>query len=209
MASKGTGQLERLKRRAEGREVREDHALILYASGKTYAEITLDLAEKFGTSRHSTSNTIDMVARAFRRHNVKPEDVDRARTRIAITLEEILRVWTPLALGHGLDADLQPRVPSDKAAKVVFDALDRYGAVTGAVKPPEKTTNITVINQVPPDADSKRAAALEELLRESRKLTVIDGELASAGTSLEANRDAGGGISQLMPSPVPTKKGQP
>jgi hypothetical protein len=138
VAEKGTARLERLKRREEGRVIREDHALRLFASGLTYEEITLDLADKFGTSRLSTSNTIDMVARAFKRHNVKPEDIEHARTRIAMVLEQMLRTWTPLALGQGLDADMNPRTPSDKAAKVVFDALDRYGAVTGAIKPPEE-----------------------------------------------------------------------
>jgi len=208
MASKGTARLERLKRREEGRIVREDHALRLFAGGLTYEEITLDLADKFGTSRLSASNTIDMVARAFRRHNVRPEDIELARTRIAIVLEEMLRVWTPLALGNGLDADLNPRVPSDKAAKVVFDALDRYGQVTGAIKPPEKTTNIQVNVTVPLDAESKRAAAMADLLREAQKLVIIDGELSNAGTSLDANRH-GGITNELMPPPVPSKKGQP
>jgi hypothetical protein len=134
VAEKGTARLERLKRREEGRVIREDHALRLFASGLTYEEITLDLA--------------------------------------------------------------------DKAAKVVFDALDRYGAVTGAIKPPEKTTNITLINQIPPDADSKRKAAQAELLREAAKLVTIEGELANAGTSLHANRGADAHQSLLPPPPL-------
>lgn len=207
MAEKGTARLERLKRREDARRIREDHALRLYASGMTYAEITLDLAEKFGTSRLSTSNTVDMVARAFERHAVKAEDVEHARTRISIVLEEMLRVWVPLAVGQGLDADMNPRSPNDKAADVVFKAIDRYAQVTGAVKPPEKQTNISVNVSVPVDAQSKAKAALDELLREAEKLVTIEGELSNAGTSLEATR---GGITtrELLPPPIP-KEGQP
>lgn len=208
MASKGTAQLERLKRRADAREVREDHALKLYASGLTFTEITLDLADTFGTSRTSASNTIEMVRRALRRHAVGPEDVDLARSRMLASLDVLLEAWMPRAIGQTLDADLNPMPPSDKAATVVLGILDRYAQVTGAVKPPERSTNITVINQVPPDADSKRHSVMEELRREATKLTVIDGELANAGTSLEAHRGGEGVANQLMSSPVP-KKGQP
>lgn len=204
MAEKGTARLERLKRREEARLIREDHALHLFASGLTYEEITLDLAEKFGTSRTSVSNTRLMIDRAFARHTVRPEDIETARTRLRVLLEEMLRVWTPLALGRGLDADLNPRMPSDKAAEVVFKAADRYAQVTGAIKPPDKQTNINVNVLVPPDAESKRALVAQELRRERDKLVVIEGELANAGTSLDAHRGTDG-RQQLLPPPVPTR----
>lgn len=208
MASKGTAQLERLKRREDARIVREDHALKLYASGLTFSEITLQLADTFGTSRTSSSNTMEMVRRALRRHTVGPEDVDNARARMLASLDVLLEAWMPRALGQALDpTTLQVVPPNDKAATVVLGILDRYAQVTGAVKPPERSTNIQVNVTVPDDAESKRAGVMEQLRRESAKLHVIDGELANAGTSLEANRH--GGISnELMPPPVP-KKGQP
>lgn len=209
MASKGTARLERLKNRAEAREVREDHALKLYASGLTLAEITLQLADTFGTSRTSASNTGEMVRRALRRHTVGPEDVDMARSRMLASLDVLLEAWMPRAIGQALDPNnLTPIPPSDKAAAVVLGILDRYAQVTGAVKPPERNTNITVINGIPDDAQSKRASAMDELRREAAKLITIDGHLADAGTSLEATRN-GGTTHELMPSPVPTKKGQP
>lgn len=208
MAGKGTAQLERLKRREDARVVREDHALKLYASGLTFADITNELADTFGTSRSSTSNTIEMVRRALRRHAVGPEDVDLARSRMLSSLDVLLEAWMPRAIGQAIDPAtglLLP--PSDKAANIVLGTLDRYAQVTGAVKPPERSTNITVINAVPTDADSKRTSAMDELRREAAKLVTIDGELANAGTSLDANRH-GGITNELMPAPVP-KKGQP
>lgn len=209
MAAKGTAQLERLKRREDARQYREDEALRYYASGLTLAEITGQLSGAFGTSRTSVSNTGEMIRRALRRHSVGPEDVDMARSRMLASLDVLLEAWMPLALGQGLDADLRPRNPSDKAATIVLGILDRYAQVTGAVKPPERSTHITVITTVPTDAESKRLTAMDEIRREAQKLVIIDGELAHAGTSLEANRHGGGITNELMPSPVPKKEKKP
>jgi len=208
MARKGDAALERMKRRKEAVEIREDHALQRFASGWTYEEITLDLAERFGTSRLSVSNTHEMVRRALARHEVRAEDIEAARTRMVVLMEEMLRTWAPLALGQGMDADMNPRLPSDKAAEVVFKTVDRYAQLTGAIKPPDKQTNIQVNVTVPQDADSKRAAAMQELFRETAKLVTIEGELANAGTSLDANRTGGRGNQELLPPP-PTGKDKP
>lgn len=210
MARKGDAALERMKRRADAVRVREDHALRLYASGQTFEEITLDLADKFGTSRLSVSNTGEMVRRALARHEVSAEDIEKARTRMVVLMEEMLRTWAPLALGHGMDADMNPRMPSDKAAEVVFKTIDRYAQLTGAIKPPDKQTNIQVNVTVPADAESKRAAAMAELIREAGKLVTIEGELAKAGTSLEANQAGGGrGHQELLPPPLTISKDKP
>lgn len=206
MATKGTARLERMKRRAEGVQVREDYALEKYAAGLTIVEITAKLAEVFGTSGLSVSNTWEMVRRSLRRHSVNPDDVDIARAKITLHLEKLLEVWLPRSLGHVVLPDGSQLPPSDKAATVVLQTLDRYAQVTGAVKPPEKTTNIQVNVAVPMDADGKRQAVMEELRREAAKLVVIDGELANAGTSLAANRQDGGGRQALLPPPDPTKE---
>lgn len=206
MAERGTARLERLKRREEGRHEREDFAVVAYAGGKTIQEITMELAVTYGTSAKSATNTWEMIRRGLARHHIDPEDTAIARARITVLLEQLIAKWSPYALGLTFHEDGSPRLPSDKAATILLNTLDRYGQVTGAIKPPDKSTHINVLVQVPADAEGKRVVAQEEIRREAAKLVTIDGELANAGTSLEANRHGGGIANQLMPPPVPKKE---
>lgn len=208
--AKDNAKIQRMRVRADTVRVREDFALAKYAAGATIVDITLALADTFGTSVTSVSNTWEMTQRALRRHAVKPEDVEAARARILLHLDKLLEAWLPRALGltQAPDGSLMP--PSDKAATIVLQTLDRLGQVTGAIKPPEKPTNINVNVIVPADAESRRHAALDELRREAAKLIVIDGELTGAGTSLEATRTADHPDRQaLLPPPAPIRKEQP
>lgn len=183
--SQSKSRIERRRRREEARDVRDDEALRLYASGLSFEEIAIELSRTFGTSPTSVSNTYLMIRRALTRHHVNTEDVDTARVRVITHLEALLHTWMPRALGNALDAQLQPVAPSDKAAGIVLQTLDRYAQLTGAVQSVGQTTNIAVSVTVPADADDKRRLVMDSLRREADKLRIVDVELASAGTSLE------------------------
>lgn len=202
MATKDSSAVKRLRLREEGRRVRDDFALRLFASGLTHPEIAVELASEFGTSPASVSNTHLMVQRALQRHAVESQDVELARSRALVTLERLLEAWAPLAVGQGLDSQLQPRLPSDKAAEILLKTLDRWTALTGAVRPADNRTQINLSVTVPVDAASKRLRAMEELQREAEKLRTIEGELAAAGTSMDVHSRADQ-HSTLLPPPTP------
>lgn len=199
----------RLELRRAAQQHRDDHALALLVRGLSYDEIGRQLAEVFDMERVPTGSTVwTMVRRALERRAVDEETVEQARTLAVMQLNALISAWMPRALGLAPDPnDPSVTLPADlKAATEVGRWVEKRGLLLGAGGPRVviNNTNNTVI--VPGNADQLRSAIQEQLASEAEKMTVIQGELAGAGTSL-ADRLAGADLDDdQLPPPVPPKE---
>lgn len=187
----------RQKRRRMRRDaaiIREGDALVLFAGGKTYKEIAADL-------KVALSTAYELVKRGLaRRAEMQGPAVEEARALFLLYIEQLLSAWMPRAMGKGLDADLRPIPPSEGAAKVVIQLLDRFADVNPGLR---AALNINLEGDVPLTSLELVASIQAGLQRIADKERVVEGELAAAGTDLGR---ATGGDNRTAPPEIAARE---
>lgn len=165
----------RRRMRKDAAIIREGDALVLFAGGMTYKEIAVEL-------RVALSTAYELVKRGLaRRAEMQGPAVEEARALFLLYIEQLMGAWMPRAVGKGIDADLQPIPPSEGAAKIVIQLLDRFADVNPGLR---AALNINLEGDIPLTSVELVASIQEGLRRITAKERVVEGELAAAGTDL-------------------------
>lgn len=167
----------RRRRRHEATVARDEFAIRLYAQGKKVAEIEDALFDEFGVRMHG--NLLAMIRRGLaRRVEQGSQDAKIARELMLAQYRQLLEVYMPRALGQIRDPDTGlMSTPDPRAADLALKVLDKAGIILGVVAPPRSDINVNVGIMTPPDADTARRLAAENLARDRAKLLEIEGQL--------------------------------
>jgi hypothetical protein len=160
----------RRRRRAEAAIMREELAIELWAAGKTSAEISQAMYDRWGVKL--VSSVPELVRRGlYRRVQEGSEDADVARELFRVRYQGLLSKWYELATGTP---------PDPKAADIVLRILRDWGVVEGIVAPPRSgDINLNILNGVQMDDQEMRDKVLASLAAESAKqkmVKTIEGE---------------------------------
>lgn len=172
--------------------MREELAIEMCAQGSTNAAISAELFRRFGVKL--ASDIPALIRRGlYRRVQANKLNVEIAREMLLSQYRTLLEVYLPRALGTIADPnDPDQRLPPDpRAAELALKVLDKVGVATGAIAPPKAgDINLQIINgAAPPDADTARRVALEQLDRDRQKLREIDGQLADTPAGEHGTED--------------------
>lgn len=198
----------RRRRRQEASIAREELAIELFAQGKTSAQISETLFERFGVRLES--DIPGLVRRGlYRRVENGSANHEAARELFVQQYRELIEVYMPRALGHLDDPETGLKTPPDlRAADLVLKVLDKLGVVLGVVAPTRSgDINLNILN-VPGDADVARAKILDSLQRDMAKQKQIEGALAGTPATLTEHPDAQDG-KILPPTLVAPKERTP
>lgn len=195
----------RRRRRALASVVREDIALELYVRGKRSVEIEDELQAQTGSRCHG--NIPELIRRGvYRRLQANRQTVEEAKQMMLAQYRPLLETYLPRALGETTDPETGERLPPDvRAAELVLKVLDKVGQVTGAMAPPRAgDLNLNLnIGGPPPDADTARRLALEQLDRQRQKLLEIEGQLGDTPAVEGGGEDAGDALPPPFDLPPP------
>lgn len=194
----------RMRKRHASAVIREDLALELFAAGRTWGEISERMRETYGGS-FDPRNCRRIVERGLRRRaDQESPSVAEARARITVHLEALLYAHMPYATGE----ETPDGIPDVRSGDLVLKVLSKLGEVTGAVAPQAiqqiNQTNVGIMINTPEDADAARARILKGLQEERQKTLIVDGQLASVGTSM--GEITAGEITDGAPPPVITQE---
>jgi hypothetical protein len=168
-------------RRVKAAIERENRVLGMIVAGKTSNQI----AEEVGCHPGTVRGIVDRGL-ARRAEEMSPI-IERARELHVERLTGLFAAWHPLATGtYEVDGLYPP--PDVRAAEILIKIMDRLAAVSAGIKPPvsQTTTINNLLVTIPDDAGTARNTILAQLAATAAKLNVVDGELADAGTSVEA-----------------------
>lgn len=169
----------RLKRRTQAAIVREQLAIKRFAAGVRVDEIASEMRAEFG-GRFNPDTTRAIIRRGLARLAQNTEDADQARVLITEGYRQILAAHMPYATGALGDG------PSVRSAEIAMKALDKIGEVSGVRRVPDLNqggVSVQVNINEPGGIDAARNQILDGLRREAEKLRLVDGALASVGTS--------------------------
>ena len=170
----------RNKERKDADEERQRLAMEGVIAGKTLAVIGAEYLG--GVSASTVSRILDRAMKA--RAEVDTEIYRAARTIYLARLEHLWESVYP-ATRPGIDADGLPTPADPRAWEVAIKVLDRFGAATGAQIMPTQDTTVNVFNlPAGSQRDDAERAILDMLAESRRKMTVVEGHLAAADTSL-------------------------
>lgn len=168
---------------------RERRALELLRDGCTHLEI----GDALGISRSAASN---MIARALAiRAEREGPTVEAARTLHTMRLEKLLQRWYPRAVGDYLDEETgeTSHAPDYRAADMTLKILGQLAEIQGTkklipVRPDTGGENpsggdLHVHFHHPGERQRAEADILASLATAREKQTVIEGQLATIGTS--------------------------
>lgn len=113
--------------------------------------------------------------------------VEDARARYLGQLEMLAAAWFPLALGrYKPDPDGDPLPPDARAAEVLLKILDRIAAGTAkGITPDPKGGDINIFLGSSEQRDTAIGTILQGLAGVADKMYDVEGELASANTTLD------------------------
>lgn len=171
--------LARMKRRTQAAIVREQLAIRRFAAGMRVDEIANEMRAEFGGT-FSPDTTRAIIRRGLARLAQNTEDADQARALITEGYRQILAAHMPYATGALGDG------PSVRSAEIAMKALDKIGEVSGVRRVPDLNqggVSVQVNINEPGGIDAARNQILDGLRREAEKLRLVDGALASVGTS--------------------------
>lgn len=184
---------------------RENVLLELYARGLTMREIQAEMAQRFKLV--SLSNLYVMLPRALARRaeQLAQGTVDQARALYLERAELLWRAMAPRALGLVTDPDSGTSLPADvRAGELALKILDRMAEVSGAKERPSRP-DIQINIGVPDDPETARQRVLEQLRKEAIQVGVIEGQLASVGSTLHA-LTTGEEREDALPPPVAARE---
>lgn len=198
--------LARKRRRTQAAIVREQLAIKRFAAGVRVDEIANELRAEFGGA-FSLGTTRGIIRRGLGRLAQDTEDADHARAILVEGYRQILAAHMPYAVGQLGDG------PSTRSAEIAMKALDKIGEVSGVRRVPDITpagVNVTVNVNEPGGIEAARGQILASLRREADKLLVVDGALATVGTSQAALTSGEPDDDTLGPPPgvIPTREEQ-
>jgi hypothetical protein len=194
-----------MRRRTEAAVVREDLAITRFAAGVKLTEICNEMRMTFG-GQFSGGTVRGIIRRGIaRRLANNPEGFEEAVGLIQEGYRQILAAHMPYAIGDLGDG------PDVRRAEVAMKALDKIGELWGARRIPDITpggVNVTVNVNEPGGIDAARDQILTSLHSEAEKMRIVDGALASVGTSQHALTSGEPEDDTLGPPPgvIPTQE---
>lgn len=171
----------RTKTRRSVAVIREYRALELYVAGLRQVEIAKEIGVASGSIPGIIKRGLHRMATEL------APDVEMARQRYVMQLEQLLRAWWPLATGTYMDDETGQCAPPDfRAATMAVQLIDKLAMATakGVVEPAHTTNSVTVNVQLDGKLDVERRKILDQLDGIATKMQVVDGELAGANASL-------------------------
>jgi hypothetical protein len=201
----GNAELARMRRRKQAAIVREDFALAMFARGIKVKEISAAMVVEYGLAGDDGTTRAIIRRGLARRAANAPEGTDDAREILMEGYRQILAAHMPLAVGDIGDG------PSTRSAEVAMRALDRMAEITGVRRVPDTNVggvNLTVNVGEPGSVDKARNQILAGLRAEAAKHEIVEGHLASVGTSQAALTSGEPDDDTLGPPPgvIPTQE---
>ena len=177
----GTSELARIKRRKQAAIVREDLAITLFARGlKVEPDICDEMRRTFGIAA-SGGTVREIIRRGLARRAANaPEGTEEARELMMEGYRQILQAHMALAVGNGADP------PSVRSADIAMRALDKMAELLGVRRVPDNPVgglNVQFNITTPEGIGSAREKIMASLAREAEKHGIVEGHLASVGTS--------------------------
>lgn len=186
---------------------RERRALELLRDLRTHQEI----GDALGISRSAASNLIQRAL--MHRAEREGPTVEQARVVHTMRLEQLLRRWTPLALGDYLDPETgeTDHAPNIRAAEIVLKVLNQLADIQGTKKVPmgpppgqenPSSADLHLHFHHPGERQRAEEAILKGLATAAAKTREIEGQLATIGTTHAA---LVGEVVNDKPGPPPVK----